>query len=59
MDWWVELLIISIANLKFFSEMFTLSKLFATMHSNKRQMVSSFHGEDHGPFWGVSGHASV
>ena len=24
--------------------MFTLSKLFATMHYKKRQMVSSFHG---------------
>ena len=39
--------------------MFALSKLFATMHSNKHQTVSSFHGEDHGDFWGVSGRASV
>ena len=33
--------------------MFTLSKLFATMHSNKRQTLSSLHGEDHGDFWSV------
>ena len=39
--------------------MFTLSKRFATMHSNKRQTVSSFHGEDHGGFGGVSERASV
>ena len=38
---------VSIAVLKFFSEMFTLSKLFATVHSIKHQTVSSFHGETH------------
>ena len=38
---------ISIANLKLFSEMSTLLKLFATMHFKKRQMVSSFSGEIH------------
>ena len=38
---------ISIANLKLFSEMSTLLKLFSTMHFKKRQMVSSFSGETH------------
>ena len=37
--------------------MFTLSKLLSTMLSNKRQTVSSFHGEDQGDFWGFCGRA--
>ena len=45
MNYWYNF--ISIANLKFFSEMSTLVKLFAMMHFKKRQMVSSFSGDIH------------
>ena len=41
----------SIENLKFFSKIFTFTKLFATMHSKKRKTVSSIYGSQLHQCW--------
>ena len=43
--------LLAFANLKFFSEMFTFTKLFAMLHFKKRKTVSSIYGSQLHQCW--------